>query len=97
MTIGAIDAINRAGLSFPEDIGLVGFDEMSWALSLRSAITSVVQPTYDIGRAATELLLRRVRGEEFPVKHVVLPAELHVRSSSRRATGPGSAARRAAG
>lgn len=92
MTIGAVDVLDAAGLRFPDDIALVGFDDialvgfgdMSWTLGLRSALTAITQPTYDIGRVATELLLRRVRRETFPPKHVVLPATLNVRMSSRR-------------
>ena len=44
----------------------------------------VTQPTYDIGRIAAELLLRRIDGESFPPKRVVLRADLVERGSSRR-------------
>jgi LacI family transcriptional regulator len=83
MTIGALDALDEAGMRCPDDIALVGFDDMSWTFGLRSSLTSITQPTYDIGRIATELLLRRVRGEDFPTKHIVLPATLATRTSSR--------------
>jgi LacI family transcriptional regulator len=85
MTIGAVDALDTAGVRFPDDIALVGFDDMMPALSLRSQITAVSQPTYEIGRQATELLLRRVSGEPFPERHITLNAELKVRESSIRA------------
>jgi LacI family transcriptional regulator len=87
MTIGAVDALDVAGVRFPEDIALVGFDDMMPALSLRSQITAVGQPTYEIGRQATELLLRRVARERFPERHITLPAELRIRQSSLRARG----------
>jgi LacI family transcriptional regulator len=54
------------------------------ALALRSSITAVGQPTYDIGRQAAELLLRRVRRESCPSQHIVLPTTLTVRESSLR-------------
>lgn len=82
MTIGAIDAIDEAGLHFPADIALVGFDDMMPSLALRSAITAVSQPTYDIGRRAAALLLERVQGWSAPTRTIVLPAELKVRNSS---------------
>ncbi|GAA2432852.1 LacI family DNA-binding transcriptional regulator [Actinomadura vinacea] len=84
MTIGTIDTLDEAGLRYPDDIALVGFDDMAPILGLRSAITTVRQPTYEIGRRATDLLLRRVRGEDFPSRHIVLQAELTVRQSSQR-------------
>jgi len=84
MTIGAINALDEAGVRFPDDLCLVGFDDMMPALSLRSAITAVSQPTYEIGRQATQLLLRRVAGGDFPRERVVLTAELTIRESSIR-------------
>jgi LacI family transcriptional regulator len=84
MTIGAVDALDKAGVRFPRDIALVGFDDMMPALSLRSQITAVSQPTYEIGWRATELLLRRVSGEPLTERHITLPAELKIRESSLR-------------
>lgn len=87
MTIGAVQALEEAGLRFPDDVALVGFDDMTPALSLHSPITTVSQPTYEIGRQATELLLRRVDGETFPRRQIVLGTELKIRASSLRAPG----------
>ena len=86
MTVGGMQAIAEAGLSVPDDIAVVGFDDANWATALRPPLTVVRQPTYDIGRIAAELLLRRIAGESFPLKRVVLPAELVVRGSSRRSS-----------
>jgi LacI family transcriptional regulator len=84
MTIGALQAIAEAGLSIPDDIAVVGFDNASWATAFRPPLTVVTQPTYEIGEVATDLLLRRVNGEQFPPRHVVLRAKLVERESSRR-------------
>lgn len=84
MTIGAIDALDQRGIKFPDEIAVVGFDDMMPALSLRSQITAVSQPTYQIGRQATELLLHRVAGSEVPNRHITLPAQLNIRESSQR-------------
>lgn len=81
MMVGALRAIAAAGLAFPADLLLAGFDEMSWA-GLAPPLTLIEQPTYQIGRQAAELLLRRVAGEEFGVQRIVLPATLRVRRSS---------------
>jgi LacI family transcriptional regulator len=83
MMVGALRALAEAGLSTPEDMLVAGFDEMSWA-GLAPPLTLIEQPTYDIGRHAAELLLRRVAGEVFPVRRTVLPATLRVRRSTSR-------------
>ncbi len=88
MTVGGLQAIAEAGLAIPGDIAVVGFDDAIWATALRPPLTVVAQPTYEIGQTAAELLLRRVAGEKFPPRHVVLPAELIVRASSQRTLGP---------
>ena len=88
MTIGAVDALDEAGIRFPDEIALAGFDDVSWTLGLRSSIISINQPTYDIGSTAIELLIRRIRGEDFPAKHVVLPATLTTAAASRAPDRP---------
>ncbi|WP_433328007.1 LacI family DNA-binding transcriptional regulator [Spirillospora sp. CA-294931] len=93
MTIGAVSALDAKGIAFPGDLALVGFDDVMPALGLRSEITAVSQPTYEIGRGAADLLLRRVRGEDFPPRDLTLEATLHIRASSLRVQpGPMSAA-----
>ncbi len=87
MTIGALAAVEEAGLRTPRDITVVGFDDMSWPLGGRPALTLVAQPTYDIGSRAAELLLRRVRGERFPPQRVVLPATLIPEGDMKRPSG----------
>jgi LacI family transcriptional regulator len=81
MTVGGLQAIAEAGLAIPGDIAIVGFDDSSWA---NAPLTVVAQPTYEIGRQAAKLLLRRIDGERFPPRHVVLRAELIERASSQR-------------
>ena len=84
MTIGGLQAIAESGLAIPEDIAVVGFDDASWATALRPPLTVVTQPTYEIGSTAVDLLLRRIAGEEFPPRNVVLRAKLVERASSLR-------------
>lgn len=84
MTIGGLQAIAEAGLTIPGDIAVVGFDDASWATALRPPLTVVTQPTYEIGQAAVDLLLRRIQGEKFAPRRLVLQAKLVERESSRR-------------
>jgi LacI family transcriptional regulator len=84
MTVGGMQAIVEAGLDVPGDIAVVGFDDANWATALRPPLTVVTQPTYEIGQTATELLLRRIGGERFAPRRVVLRAQLVARGSSLR-------------
>jgi LacI family transcriptional regulator len=60
---------------------------------LAPPITLIEQPTYEIGRRAADLLLRRIAGETFPPQRIVLPAALRVRKSSQRAPAEGVSTR----
>ncbi len=57
MTIGAVLATRALGLSIPEDISIVGFDDSRWAMTLHPALSVVSQPAYDLGYLACETLL----------------------------------------
>jgi LacI family transcriptional regulator len=81
LTLGALEAIHERHLAIPEDIAIVGFDEMPWATSLRPPLTTVAQPAFEVGRTAAELLLARVRDSSLPRRQVVLETRLIVRSS----------------
>ena len=61
-TIDAFQAIQRLGISIPDDVALVGYDDFQLADTVRPAITVVEQPIYDLGHAAAELLFQRVLG-----------------------------------
>lgn len=85
MTMGALEAIEDAGVGIPNDIALIGFDDLPWARHARPRLSTVAQPTYDMGREAAKLLASRVAGESGVVRTLVLPPTLHVRESSARA------------
>ena len=81
LTLGALQAIHEHNFSIPDQIALVGFDDMPWAMSLRPALTTVAQPAFEAGRTAAEMLLARVRDPSLPRRRVVLETQLIVRSS----------------
>lgn len=82
--LGALRAFRDCGLSTPEDIAFVTFDELTVDDVFTPSITTVVQPAYDIGFRAAEILLQRI--QEGPARDelitVRLPATLKVRESS---------------
>ena len=60
MTVGALAAIHQRGLRVPQDVAIVGFDDLPWAEALDPPLTVVRQPAYEVGRQAMELLLKRI-------------------------------------
>ncbi|MBF8186128.1 LacI family DNA-binding transcriptional regulator [Nonomuraea sp. K274] len=84
MTVGALDALVQADVRIPKDFGVVGFDDIPWAHLVRPSLTTVSQPTYDLGRAAARLLLERVRDPHRAPSTVKLKTRLQVRGSSTR-------------
>jgi DNA-binding LacI/PurR family transcriptional regulator len=82
MTIGALNAIHEVGLSVPDDVAVIGFDDLPWAISLSPALTTVGQPAFDIGIHAAELLLNRIAHPDRPTRTVVLNTELIIRASA---------------
>lgn len=84
MTIGALEAIRSLGLSVPENLGMAAFDSIDLLRGFRPQLTSVVQPSYEIGYQGANLLLDRVEGVRKGAPVVVnLPCELRIGESSR--------------
>jgi len=79
---GTLQAIRERDLTVPDDIALVTFDETTWASLVQPPITLIAQPTYEIGKSATELLLQRVADPTRPTRQVILKGQLLVRGSS---------------
>jgi LacI family transcriptional regulator len=85
--IGAIRALREAGLDVPEDVSVIGFDDIPAAAYNYPALTTIKQPLREMGRLAAEYLLRRISNgaqSEFPEEVMVEP-ELIVRHSTARA------------
>lgn len=83
IAFGAIRALREAGLTVPEDMSVVAFDDLPGEWVLDPFLTVVAQPAYEIGRRAAGLLLDRLERDVAPEpRAVVLPAELRVRRSS---------------
>ena len=83
--IGAVRAIRDAGLRVPEDISVIGFDDIQAAAYLTPRLTTVRQPLRQMGEmAAKQLLLRISNGNSRPRQLISLAPELVVRES----TGP---------
>jgi LacI family transcriptional regulator len=81
MAVGALEAIHARKLRIPEDVALIGFDDLPWAEALDPPLTVVRQPAYEVGRSAAELLLKRLGDPKRPETHLKLLPKLIIRSS----------------
>ena len=80
MALGAIYALQEAGLRVPEDVAIVGYDDRDFAAWIRPALTTVRMPSYEMGQAAARLLLEQFTGEELEdATHI--PGKLIIRQS----------------
>ncbi|MCX6942165.1 MAG: LacI family DNA-binding transcriptional regulator [Verrucomicrobia bacterium] len=82
MTVGALATIHQRGLRVPQDVAIVGFDDLPWAEALDPPLTVVRQPAYEVGRQAMELLLKRIMDPDRASVTVRLLPELVPRSST---------------
>ena len=80
MAIGALRGLLQAGLQVPEDVALVGFDDIPTAKYVTPSLTTVKAPTQELGERAMELLLKHLQEEEVP-SHRTLETELILRES----------------
>ncbi len=85
MAIGALEGLSRMGFRCPEDFALVAFDGFVFPDVFHPTLTTVVQPTYEMGVRGAEILIQRVKGESMgaPV-HIELPTELRLKESTLR-------------
>ena len=82
MTLGALRALRELGIRIPQEMPLVGFDDMPWSGELYSPLTAVSQPTYELGQEAVQLLMRRIAQPNAPYRTVILQTRLIIRESS---------------
>jgi len=82
IAIGAIQAARARGLRVPEDLSVVGFDDVEHATIVTPSLTTVRQPLAEMGRTAVSLLNRLLEGQRFETLHVELATRLVVRDST---------------
>lgn len=78
----AYKAAIQAGLAVPDDLSLVGFDDMDFVTLLPTPLTTVAQDAFALGRRAAELLVERVEGYGGPPRSELIPTQLKVRAST---------------
>jgi len=84
IALGTLLALREAGLRCPEDISIMGFDDLDLAEMTNPSLSSVYQPGYQLGTNAAQILVDRVQGDAGPAKHIVLETSLKLRHSVAR-------------
>lgn len=83
MALGVLCALHEAGLSVPRDISLVGYDDIQMASYSVPRLTTIRQPSEELGQLAVERLVERLDNPQAPFRQDVLPVHLIVRQSCR--------------
>ncbi len=79
---GAMDAVRECGFHIPDDISIIGFDDVPQASFVYPKLTTVRQPLEQMGQIAAKLLLERIEDQSSPPQRVALATQLIVRDSS---------------
>ncbi len=82
MAVGVLRAAKEKGFRVPQDLAVVGFDNISFAHMCDPMLTTISQPKYDLGCAAMNLLIRKINGELKEPVEIVLENELIIREST---------------
>jgi DNA-binding LacI/PurR family transcriptional regulator len=82
MAIGAILAFQEAGCHVPEDVAVLGFDDISEATIIRPALTTIAQDSMDIGHKLAECLFTRIEDPSIPNRRLESPRQLIIRDSA---------------
>lgn len=83
IALGVMRGLIQRGVKVPDEMALVGYDDVEFASVLSPALTSIRQPKYQLGRAAAELLLEEISGtEEHQHKQITYQPELIVRATT---------------
>jgi LacI family transcriptional regulator len=89
LALGSYAALDEAGLRCPEDMSVVGFNDMPFIDRLRPPLTTIRFPHYQVGKEAAHLLLERISGHGGSVKILYLAPELIVRGSTAQIAARG--------
>ncbi len=83
LTIGTLRAIHERGLTIPQDLSLVAFDDLDWMSLMSPKLTVIAQPTYKMGQRSFDLILKRISEFDYPFEQVIFKGELKLRESTR--------------
>ncbi|PJF25683.1 MAG: LacI family transcriptional regulator, partial [Phototrophicales bacterium] len=82
MAMGVYHAASELGLTLPDDLSIVGFDDIPAARYIVPELTTVAQPIYQMGEAAALTLIRHIQDDSLPLETIELQTRLVVRGST---------------
>ncbi|MFN2321676.1 MAG: LacI family DNA-binding transcriptional regulator [Trueperaceae bacterium] len=88
VAVAVVRHVREAGLGVPEDVAVIGFDDVPWADFVHPGLTTVRQPLADLGASAVGMLHARIADPSIPLQQRTLPVELVVRRSTERTLVP---------
>ncbi|MFC5520860.1 LacI family DNA-binding transcriptional regulator [Polaromonas jejuensis] len=88
VTLRVVAAMARLGWRFGVDVGLVGFDDTEWSPYIGPGLSTIAQPTDELGRVAAGCLIERLKGLDLPPRQILLSGRLLPRGSSQPEAAP---------
>lgn len=82
LALGAMEGARKAGISLPQDLSIVGFDDMQIASSVTPALTTIRQPAYEMGELGAKILLHHIGNKAYKPVHKILETRLVIREST---------------
>jgi LacI family transcriptional regulator len=82
LALGCYDALGQAALRCPDDVSVVGYNDMPFVDRVTPPLTTVRVPHYELGATAARLMLEQLRGTDVPPRQLMLPPELVIRGST---------------
>lgn len=83
LAAAVINAAHTLGIRVPEDLSVIGFDNVVTSQITQPAITTIAQPCFQLGQQACSILLEKILNPEIPDRHTLLSTEMIIRNSSR--------------
>lgn len=83
--VGVMDSLKQSGVQIPDDISVVGFDDIALSQEVVPSLTTVHVPRKTMGMLAVQRLLKKIQGKKDPFIKVIVPTRLVVRGSSAKA------------
>lgn len=81
MSIGAVQFLSNSSIKVPEEVAIIGYDDYIWSGITTPPLSTIKQPTSEIGEKAAELITERIITPNKKIENIILPAELILRES----------------
>jgi DNA-binding LacI/PurR family transcriptional regulator len=81
MAIGVIKQLSKEGISVPDEISVIGFDDIRVASHMTPTLTTISAPIHQIARHAVDMLQAMISGTDLDNRHIILPGQLIIRET----------------